>query len=238
MDKRVVAKTFVELAGGLDGALAPSALLRLLSDRCVRVLGADAAGVLLADRAGELRLVAASDEHVRLRELFEVQREEGPSLDCFRKGAAVAVPDVNTEARSRPRFVAQARRCGFTAVHALPLRCRNEVVGVLNLFCVEPRRLGPAGSHIAQAMADVATASFVRQCAIRRGQLVNEQLQTTLNDRIVIEQAKGKLAERLGVDMEQAFATLRGYAQSHRRRLPDAACDVIDDRVAPSAPRD
>ncbi|MFE7116260.1 GAF and ANTAR domain-containing protein [Streptomyces sp. NPDC057654] len=236
MDEQAVAKTFVELADNLDAAFDPLAFLRLLTDRCVGVLGVNAAGVLLADRSGELKIVAASDERVRLLELFEVQQEEGPCLDCFRQGTAVAVPDVKAAAVRWPRFVPQARRRGVAAVQALPMRWRNETVGALNLFCADPLLFGPVGSPIAQAMADVATISLVQRRSARRSEQLNEQLQTALDSRVVIEQAKGKLAERHGIDMERAFDSLRRYARSNNLRLSDVARDVIDGCASLPAP--
>ncbi|MEV0262897.1 GAF and ANTAR domain-containing protein [Streptomyces sp. NPDC050617] len=236
MDEQVVAKTFVELADNLDAAFDPLAFLRLLTDRCVGVLGANAAGVLLADRSGELRLMAASDERVRLLELLEVQQSEGPCLDCFRRGAAVSVPDVMAEARRWPRFAPQARHRGVAAVQALPMRCRNETVGTLNLFCADARLIGPVGSPIAQAMADVAAISLVQRRSAQRSAQLNEQLQTALDSRIVIEQAKGKLAERYAIDMERAFNLLRRYARSNNLRLSDVARDVIEGCASLPAP--
>ncbi|MEU7046208.1 GAF and ANTAR domain-containing protein [Streptomyces varsoviensis] len=238
MDENVVAKTFVELADNGGAASDPPALLRLLADRCVDVLGVNAAGVLLADLSGELRVAAASRGQVRHLELFEVLEEEGPCLDCFRRGTAVAVLDVSMEAERWPRFVPQARRRGFAAVQALPMRCRSEVVGALNLFVADARHIEPFGSPIAQAMADIATISLVRQRSARRSERLTGQLQTALDSRIVIEQAKGKLAERYGTDMERAFLSLRGYARSHNRRLSDVAREVIAGRSSPPPPEE
>jgi transcriptional regulator with GAF, ATPase, and Fis domain len=229
MNERLLAKTFVELADNLVADFDLIDFLRLLTDRCVGVLGASAAGVLLADRDGELRVMAASDEQVRLLELFQLQNDEGPCLDCFRTGAPVSVPDLRAESARWPRFVAQAQLHGFGAVQALPMRLRDEVVGALNLFRATPGPFDPVGTSIAQALADVATISLLQQWSTQRTTVLNEQLQTALNSRVLIEQAKGKLAERHGVDMEQAFSALRRYARAHNRRLSDVARALIDD---------
>ncbi|MGW0916363.1 GAF and ANTAR domain-containing protein [Streptomyces sp. NPDC002784] len=229
MDQKLLAKTFVELADNLVADFDLIDFLRLLTDRCVGMLDVSAAGVLLADRDGKLRVMAASDEQVRLLELFQLQNDEGPCLECFRTGAAVIVPDLGAATVRWPRFAVAAQRSGFGAVQALPMRLRDEVVGALNLFRAHSGPFDPAAAPVAQALADVATISVLQQRTTERSTVLNEQLQTALNSRVLIEQAKGKLAERQGIDMEQAFTALRGYARAHNRRLADVARVLIDD---------
>jgi transcriptional regulator with GAF, ATPase, and Fis domain len=229
MNQQLLAKTFVELADNLVADFDLIDFLRLLTDRCVSMLGASAAGVLLADRDGELRVMAASDEQVRLLELFQLQNDEGPCLEAFHTGAQVIVPDLTREIDRWPRFATAAHRSGFGAVQALPMRLRDETVGALNLFHAAPGPFDPVDAPIAQALADVATISLLQQRSSHRSTVLNEQLQTALNSRILIEQAKGKLAERQNIDMERAFTTLRGYARAHNRRLSDVARAFIDD---------
>ncbi|WHM40654.1 GAF and ANTAR domain-containing protein [Streptomyces sp. BPTC-684] len=228
MHEQLLAKTFVELADNLVTDFDLIDFLRLLTDRCAGLLAASAVGVLLADRDGELRVMAASDERVRLLELFQLQNDEGPCLECFRTGAPVDVPDLGKEAARWPRFTALARQSGFSAVQALPMRLRDDVVGALNLFRTVPGPFDPSATHIAQALADVATISLLQHRTTQRSTVLNEQLQTALNSRVLIEQAKGKLAERQGIDMEEAFTALRGYARAHNRRLSDLARAFID----------
>jgi GAF domain-containing protein len=164
---------------------------------------------LLADPRGELRVVAASSETARLLELFQLQNDQGPCLDCFRAGRPVAAADLAADAQRWPRFAAAAQQAGFAAVQALPMRLRDQVIGALNLFRAVPGAFDPADIRIGQALADVATISLVHERSMRHSDTVNEQLQTALNSRVIIEQAKGKLAERLGLDMDQAFSVLR-----------------------------
>jgi transcriptional regulator with GAF, ATPase, and Fis domain len=227
MDQQFLARTFVELADSLVADFDLIDFLRLLTDRCVGMLEVSAAGVLLADRDGELRVMAASDEEVRLLELFQLQNAEGPCLECFHTGALVTVSDLSREAAHWPRFVEQARRRGFEAVQAVPLRLRDEIVGALNLFRSAPGPFDPAGTSIAQALADVATISLLQQRSSLRSDLLNEQLQNALNSRVIIEQAKGMLAERRDITMEQAFTALRRHARSRQLRLSDLAQDFI-----------
>lgn len=141
----------------------------------------------------------------------------------------MAVPDLTREADRWPRFVTAAHRSGFGAVQALPMRLRDETVGALNLFHAAAGPFDPVGTLIAQALADVATISLLQQRSSQRSTVLNEQLQTALNSRVLIEQAKGKLSERQNIDMQQAFTALRGYARAHNRRLSDLARAFIDD---------
>jgi GAF domain-containing protein len=228
MDQQLLSKTFVELADSLVADFDLIDFLRMLTDRCVDMLDVSAAGVLLADRDGKLRVMAASDEQVRLLELFQLQNDEGPCLECFHHGTPVSVPDLAAEAHRWPRFVTQAHQSGFAAVQAHPMRLRDEVVGALNLFRSTPGPFDPVDAPVAQALADVATISLLQQRSTHRSSVLNEQLQSALNSRVLIEQAKGKLAERLNIDMETAFTALRGYARARNIRLSDLARAFVD----------
>jgi hypothetical protein len=186
------------------------------------------AGVVLADPRGELRVAAASSDAAGLMELFQIQNDQGPCLDCFRTGQPVTAADLTGPDQQWPRFAAAATTAGFRAVEALPMRLRDEVIGALNLFRAGPGPLGPAELRIGQALADVATIGLLQERNVRRTETVAEQLQAALNSRVIIEQAKGKLAERLSVDMDRAFGLLREYARNSHQRLTDVARDFVD----------
>ena len=228
MDGELLADTFVELADTMVADFDVIDFLHRLSQRSAQLLDAAAAGVLLADPRGELRLVAASTEAARVLELFQIQNDEGPCLDCFRTGQPVAAPDLDAARRTWPQFAAAAREAGFMAVHALPMRLRTQVIGGLNLFQDTRGGLSGQDQRVGQALADVATIGLLQQRSIRRSEILSEQLQDALNSRVTIEQAKGKLAERLGVDMDQAFSQLRSYARERNLRLSDLAQAFID----------
>jgi transcriptional regulator with GAF, ATPase, and Fis domain len=223
MDGELLSDTFVELTDTMVAGFDVIDFLHVLTDRSVQLLDVSAAGLLLADPRGELRVVAASSEAVRLLELFQIQSDQGPCLDCFRSGQPVQAADLAAEARRWPRFAPAAREAGFSAVQALPMRLREQVIGALNLFRAGPGAFDPAEVRVGQALADVATISLLQERNMRHSDTLNEQLQTALNSRVIIEQAKGKLAERLGLDMEQAFNLLRETARTSNRRLSDLA---------------
>lgn len=231
----ILARTLVELADTLVDDFDVVELLTLLTDRCVEVLDVAAAGIMLAAPDGDLRVIASSSEAMRMLELFELQSQEGPCLDCYRAGQPVVSQDLAAGDSGWPRFAAEALDAGFHAVQALPMRLRGSIIGAINLFHIDPGEMKQADVEVAQAFADVATITILQHRAALAGQVVNEQLQSALNSRVVIEQAKGIVSERQGVSMEQAFFTLRSHARSHNLRLVDLAYAVIAGTVSASA---
>src|SRR5215212_2881440 len=218
MDSERLSTTFVELADTLVADFDVLDFLHLLTIRCTQLLEVTAAGVLLADPLGDLRVMAASSEPVWLLELFQLQNDQGPCLDCYHSGQPVNVTDLSAVEQRWPRFTAQAQRQGFGAVLALPMRLRLDVIGAMNLFSSRPG-LDAADIQIAQALADVATIGILQHRAQRQADTVVTQLQTALDTRVLIEQAKGILAERLGMTMDDVFTTLRGHARANHRHL-------------------
>jgi hypothetical protein len=215
MDGQLLSDTFVELTDTMVAGFDVIDFLHVLTDRSVQLLDVAAAGLLLADPRGELRVVAASSEAARLLELFQLQNDQGPCLQCFRSGQPVHVADLGAEATRWPRFAPAARKAGFAAVQALPMRLREQVIDSADI-------------RVGQALADVATISLLHERSMRHSDALNEQLQTALNSRVLIEQAKGKLAERLSLDMDQAFNLLRDFARNRNLRLSDLARSFVD----------
>jgi hypothetical protein len=221
-----LAETFVELADTLVDDFDVIDFLHVVAARCVELLDVAAAGLMVADQSGSLTTVAASDERARVLELFEVQNDEGPCRDCYRLGTAVINVDLEKARERWPQFAPQAIIGGFRSANALPLRLRSQVIGALNLFDTRPDELGSEQLRLAQALADAATIGILQQRSIRQVEVVAAQLQTALTSRVVIEQAKGILAERLQISVDDAFVILRGAARSRNRLLSDLARDV------------
>ena len=224
----LVARTMVELADTLVDDFDVVELLTILADRSVEVLEVSAAGLMLVTPEEGLRVMASSSEAMRVLELFELQAEEGPCLDCYRTGEPIADADLAAGDSRWPLFAREALAAGFRSVHALPMRLRGVTVGALNLFRTDPGTMREGDLSVAQAFADVATIAILQHQAALQAQAVNEQLNGALHSRIVIEQAKGVLAERAGIGMEEAFARLRKYARNHNLRLAAVAQDVIE----------
>lgn len=233
--RQSLALTFVELADTMVADFDLLDFLHVLTERSVTFLDADAAGLVLADQRGHLRVLASTSETSRLLELFELQNAEGPCLDSYLSGEQVVNVGI-TEARERwPVFAPEAASAGFVSVHALPLRLRGTVIGAINLFCRTHATLGPEDIAVGQALADVATIGMLSQRSELDSRILAETLQDAINGRIVIEQAKGVIAELVNVDMDGAFSRLRRYAHDHGAKLTAIASDIIDGSMSPDA---
>jgi transcriptional regulator with GAF, ATPase, and Fis domain len=231
--EQLLAATFVEMADTLVADFDVAEFLHVLATRCTELVGASAAGIMLADHQGKLRLIAASSERSRLLELFELEANEGPCVACYRGGEPATAADLRTPDERWPNFGRQALEAGFSAAHAQPLRLRDQIIGVLNLFYEAPGRPDPEDAQVSQALADVATIGLLQERAVRHHGLLVEQLQTALNSRVVIEQAKGMLAERLDLNMDDAFSRLRAFARAHNMLLSNAAYGVVRGTITP-----
>ncbi len=226
LDERL-AQAFVELADTLTTGFDMMEFLHTLTERCVELLEVDAAGLLLATDDGGLRTVAASTEQVRVVELFQLQTYEGPCIEAYRSGEKVIAGDLQQATEKWPLFAPAALKQGFRGVHAIPMRLRDQVIGTLNLFRRETNGLNENVARAARALVDVATIGILQERAVRQQELVNGQLETALGSRVIIEQAKGILAERRHVTPDQAFSLLRQYARNHNQKLTELATEVV-----------
>lgn len=235
--ERRLLHAFVDAADTLVDDYDVTEMLHQLAVHCVELLDAAAAGFMLSDQRGSLQVVASSTERTRLLELFEIQADEGPCLDCFRTGDPVLVPDLAAETDRWPQFAPEATREGFGSVHAVPMRLRQETIGALNLFGHDPGTLNGQDLRVARALADVATIGILHERAIRHSEVLTEQLQTALNYRVTIEQAKGLLANACELDMDEAWELLRAHARNSRTRASDIAHQLVTGQLRPDAIR-
>jgi GAF domain-containing protein len=226
--ERRVTRVFVELADTLVDEFDALDFLHTLTERSVELMNADAAGVILSDQHGQLHVVASTSNRAQVLELFELQRAEGPCLDCFRTGRVVANVDLADAETRWPQFSAASVAAGYRSTHAIPLRLRDNVIGAMNLFCVDHSTLSADDLELGQALADVATIGLLQERAVRESELIAEQLQTALNSRVLIEQSKGVLFARAGIGVDEAFRLMRDYSRRHNRLLKDVAAGVID----------
>ena len=226
-DQRELVETFVALADTLVDDFDVVDFLSLLTSRVVELSIATEAGILLADETGDLQVMAASKERTRLLELFQIQNAEGPCRDCVLTGRPVAVPDLELERDRWPRFAPRALQVGFRSVQAVPLRLRGEVLGAMNLFIAQPGGIESGDRAMVQALADIATIGLLQRRTTLNAQLHLGQVQHALNSRIVIEQAKGIIAQQAGISVDDAFERLRTYSRNNNTKVHDLALAVI-----------
>jgi GAF domain-containing protein len=225
-----LAKAFVEVSDTLVDDFDLIKFLQMLTHRVVGLVGAAAAGVMLADSNGRLHSIAASDESTRFLELFQVQRDEGPCLDAFHTVRSVIHLDLSNADDRWPSFAPRAAAVGFRSVHAIPLRRQGEVLGALNVFGADTGTgLDDANAQVVQGLADAAAIGLLKQRVIRRGRLLTEQLERALTSRIVIEQAKGIIARAHSVGVDDAFNMIRRYARRRNRKLVEVAREIVAD---------
>ncbi len=231
--EQALAEVFVSLADTLVVDYDVVDLLDQLVAASVDLLGATAAGLLLDDQKGNLAVVASSSEETRLLEIYQLQNNEGPCLDCVRTRSVVVSDDLAADRDRWPVFVPAALDAGVRSVVAVPLRLRDETIGGLNLFHSGTEPVTEEDQRLAQALADVATIGILQQRSAHRSSMMAEQLQHALNSRVAIEQAKGVLAERNGIGVEAAFDALRRHARNHNLKLTDVALAVVRGEIAP-----
>ncbi|MEX0705064.1 MAG: GAF and ANTAR domain-containing protein, partial [Nitriliruptoraceae bacterium] len=207
---RGLVETFVTLADTLVADFDVIEFLSALTVRVVELSIATEAGILLADETGDLQFMAASNERTRLLELFQIQNAEGPCQECFTTGRPVEVPDLELEQERWPRFAPRALDVGFRSVLAVPMRLRGEVLGAMNLFITNPGGMvAPADRTLVQALADIATIGLLQRRTTLNAQLHLGQVQHALHSRIVIEQAKGIIAQQADIPVDHAFDRIR-----------------------------
>lgn len=223
-----LAQVFVGLADTLVEEFDVVDLLQVLTEQCVELLHVDAAGIMLADQRGTLQLIAGTVEQSRSLELFELQIDEGPCPDCFRDGKAITNLSLSDAQERWPQFTPAAIEAGYRSTHAMPMRLRTQIIGALNLFNHQETRLDSIDLSVGQALADVATIGLLHERNLREQTVLSEQLQNALNTRVLIEQAKGVLAARSTITVNEAFIRLRSHARRHGLTLTSVAQNVID----------
>ena len=200
----------------------------------VGILHCDGAGVMLEDADGDLRFVAASDELVRSIEALQIELREGPCLLAYRTGKVILADDLEAD-QQFPTFAKRAREAGMAAVQSFPLRADDQCVGALNMYACETAPFGDQEIEAAQLLADVCTTYILNARTLADSYKLAGQLQKALDSRVVIEQAKGKLAEQLQLSMGDAFDVLRRHARNNGLKLHDVAGAVVAGELKLSA---
>jgi len=218
---------FATLADTLVAGYDVLDLLQTLVENCHDLLDVDSAGILLANSFDKLEVVASTSEANTLVEIMQLDADAGPCLECFRTRAVVSVPDIDVGSTRWPEFCATASEQGIHSVYAIPLRLRETTIGTLNLMRNERGELNHEDIRAAQALADVATIGILQERTIRDASKLRDQLQEALTSRVIIEQAKGVVAETANVSIEAAFALIRQHARSHQTPLSVVARQLV-----------
>ncbi len=223
-----IVRTLLELADTLVADFDIIDSLTVLTARCVEILDTAATGILLADSNGHLRLVAASSEQARLLELSQLQNDQGPCTEAFASGQPVSHTDLPGAIERWPQFAPFAIGAGYSSVYAIPLRLRGDVIGALNLFRSDAGPLASGDIALARAFADLASITVLQAEAATDAERRDGQLQYALDSRIIIEQAKGMLAEYAQIDMAAAFEHIRAHARNTNTKLTLLATNIVD----------
>jgi GAF domain-containing protein len=227
-----LATIFVEVADTHDTEFDVVAFMQMLADHVAGLVPDAAAGLLLADPKGRLHYMAASDETTKLLELLQLEKQDGPCVDAFHHREPVINTDLRTAVDRWPQFTPHARAAGFRSVHAFPLQRRDQAIGALGVFGATPGDFTETDLHILQSLADVAAINLLYQRTIKNAEGLTQQLQTALNSRVLIEQAKGAIAHAHHISADQAFTLLRAYARRTNQRLQAVAGQVVADLSA------
>ncbi|WIB77971.1 GAF and ANTAR domain-containing protein [Curtobacterium sp. MCPF17_002] len=221
-------ETFVTLTDTLVTDYDVVDLLQSLVDNAADLFDASAAGIMLANQQQELEVIASTNERSNFIGLMQLEAGEGPCIEAFTTARAVSVETPAEMRRRWPRFAAASAELGYAAVHSVPLRLRETILGSMNLFRESTGALNAEDAIAARALTDVATISILQQRTTEHADLVRSQLQQALESRVVIEQAKGFLSHTHQVNLDTAFTLLRSHARSHQSRLADTARAVVD----------
>jgi GAF domain-containing protein len=218
---------FATLADSLVAGYEVLDILQTLVDACHDTLDVDSAGILLANSSGGLEVVASTSEANALIETMQLDADAGPCVDSFRSRSVVSLPDVERSPDKWNKFAATALSVGIHSVYAIPLRLRETTIGTLNLMRTERGELNQHDIRAAQAFADVATIGILQERTLRDASVVRDQLQHALNSRVVIEQAKGVVAETANISVEEAFTVIRNLARSKQLALRSVAEQLV-----------
>lgn len=233
--ERWLCATMVELADVPAGYAAEAGYWRGFAGRLAELLGPAEVGLLLADEGERLGLVAASSDRASELSLLETRSGTGPCTSCYQTGRTAINRSLAALAGEWPEFAVAGQAAGFRYVSTLPMRRRHQTIGVLGVLGADDAQLSAADANVVQMLAEASTVGILQQRALRSSTRKCAQLQQALDSRVVIEQAKGALAARLGTAPEAAFTLLRSYARSHNRILTDVAREILSGALSPAA---
>jgi len=213
-----------EFATALPGTYDVESVLAELMQSVAALLELTGSGVTLAE-GQRMRYVMALNNASGHLERVQEEHQAGPCREAVRTGKPVFVRDVAENAGAWPDYAAAAHGLGIVAVAGVPMRLGDSTIGALDLHASRPRDWSEEDMHVASVLANMATGYIVNASKLQQQEQLTAQLQTALDSRIVIEQAKGITARDRGVSVDRAFEHIRAHARGHNaplRRVPDA----------------
>jgi GAF domain-containing protein len=226
-----VALTLVQLADTLSDTTDEHDMYEILAERSAEILEVTATALLINNNRGLPKLVATGGEAISFDTLIDIQRIKGPCLECCQTGQAIHVERLADYRDTWPKFVTSVLAAGFRSVHSFPMAIRDQNFGALTLFSAHDRSMSNSELAIARAMTNVSTISLLQSRALREAEEMGQQLQRALNKRIATEQAKGRIAQRLTVEISDADDMLNRFAETANRRSSDVAADILSGNI-------
>ncbi|MGZ5415817.1 MAG: GAF and ANTAR domain-containing protein [Nocardioides sp.] len=204
-----------------------------LTTRVNELLDLSGSGVALA-RKGRLELGSAAPGALAALEVVQTETQSGPCATAFREGRIAVVEDLRACVERWPEYCAAAERAGIRAVAGIPLHLEQWELGALHLYSTSVRAWTEVDLAAATVMANMATAYLTNASVFDKQKRLAEQLQHALDSRIVIEQAKGVLANEHGISVDEAFAHLRKHARAHGATVQAVADAVVNVGLRPA----
>lgn len=219
-------EAFVDMTEALSSFHDPIEFVQQVVERSIELLHVSDVGVLLKDADGRLKLTASSSGDMRVAELLEVHLDEGPCYAAFTRNVVIAEAELSRDDDRWPHFAPTAIDLGFRSVYAFPLRAEGTPIGAMNVFSEERSALIGQGLRIAQGLADFASLGIRLSDHLRQSELLTQQLQTALDSRVAIEQAKGMIAAQGEISLTAAFHLIRSAARNRGVRLQEIVSQV------------
>ena len=232
-----LAETLVELADTAVAGFEDTAYLATLTGRLAELLAPAEIGVIIAEQNADARVAAVTSERIGDLLSFELAHGEGPCVVCYRSGRRILNHDIGIGDERWSRYAARARADGVRFASALPMRRHDDVIGAVGILDVHGRQFSDTDISLAQTLAEAATIGLRQQRALQQSTRTSEQLQRALDSRVIIEQAKGMTAARLGISLDSAFELLRAHARRNNLKLSDVATETVHQRLTLSPPQ-
>lgn len=216
-----------DFAEAIGNAYDRDELLYRVTRDAIEFLGADGAGIMLETPDGDLAFAAASHERVIDVEQVQARVGDGACHEAFIAREVVVVEDLREESRW-PTYVERVTGHGLHAVLGVPMVAFGRTVGVVNVYREAPSAWPDEDVEAAEILATMAAGYVVNATRMQQQRELQRQLETAIESRDIIGQAKGILIAREGVSGDRAFEMLRSLSQSSNVKLREVARRLVE----------